>query len=186
MAHQLTLEERERISQMRYARFTNAEIAEELGRHRATISRELARNSVAGDTGPWRLTSSRVSGATAEGWYGRWIGPRWTSLCGAIWCITGHPTRLRGDRSVTFPARVAGRCRTRRSMPGSTRNRAPTASILRASCGSPGVAGLAMIAADAFPARFRSRAGHGWSTRDGGTVIGREIPSSAHGSRERS
>jgi transposase, IS30 family len=49
MAHQLTLEERERISQMRYARFTNAEIAEELGRHRATIGRELARNSVAGE-----------------------------------------------------------------------------------------------------------------------------------------
>ena len=123
MAHQLTLEERERISQMRYARFTNAEIAEELGRHRATISRELRATRWPANTGPWRLTSSRVSGATAEGWYGRWIGPRWTSLCGAIWCITGHPTRLRGDRSVTFLARVAGRCRTRRSMPGSTRNR---------------------------------------------------------------
>ena len=49
MAHQLTLEERERISQMHYAHFTNVEIAEELGRHRATIGRELARNAVAGE-----------------------------------------------------------------------------------------------------------------------------------------
>jgi IS30 family transposase len=49
MAHQLTLEERERISQMHYAHLSNAEIAEALGRHRATIGRELARNSVAGE-----------------------------------------------------------------------------------------------------------------------------------------
>lgn len=49
MAHQLTLEERERISQMHYAHLTNAEIADELGRHRATVGRELARNSLAGE-----------------------------------------------------------------------------------------------------------------------------------------
>jgi transposase, IS30 family len=49
MACQLTLEERERISQMHYAHFTNAEIAEELARHRATVGRELARNSVGGE-----------------------------------------------------------------------------------------------------------------------------------------
>lgn len=49
MAHQLTLEERERISQMHYAHISNAEIAEELGRHRTTIGRELARNSAAGE-----------------------------------------------------------------------------------------------------------------------------------------
>jgi len=49
MAYQLTWEERERISQMHYAHFTNAEIADDLGRHRATIGRELARNSSAGE-----------------------------------------------------------------------------------------------------------------------------------------
>ena len=45
MAHQLTLEERERISQMHFARISNARIAQELGRHPSTIGRELTRNS---------------------------------------------------------------------------------------------------------------------------------------------
>ncbi len=49
MARQLTLEERERISQMHFAHFSNAEIAGELGRHRSTIGRELIRNSAAGE-----------------------------------------------------------------------------------------------------------------------------------------
>jgi IS30 family transposase len=41
---QLTMEEREVVSQMRFAKHTQAEIARRLGRHRCTISRELARN----------------------------------------------------------------------------------------------------------------------------------------------
>lgn len=42
--HQITLEERYRISALRQAGLGPAEIARHLGRHRSTISRELARN----------------------------------------------------------------------------------------------------------------------------------------------
>lgn len=48
MAKQLTLLERERISQMHDAGASKAEIARELRRARSTIGRELVRNSVAG------------------------------------------------------------------------------------------------------------------------------------------
>lgn len=48
MAKQLTLLERERISQMHDASAPNAEIAKELGRAPSTIGRELQRNSLAG------------------------------------------------------------------------------------------------------------------------------------------
>ena len=44
MPGQLTFQEREVVAQMHYAKKSPAEIAQELGRHRSTISRELARN----------------------------------------------------------------------------------------------------------------------------------------------
>ena len=44
MAHQLTMSEREVISNMHFAGVSAAEIARATGRHRSTISRELARN----------------------------------------------------------------------------------------------------------------------------------------------
>jgi IS30 family transposase len=44
MAHHLTMQEREIISQMRCKRFNQAAIARRLGRHPSTISREIARN----------------------------------------------------------------------------------------------------------------------------------------------
>jgi IS30 family transposase len=44
MARHLTLEERERVSQMVHAHRSQAEIARRLGRHPSTISRELRRN----------------------------------------------------------------------------------------------------------------------------------------------
>jgi len=49
MASQLTVEERERISQMHFAQASNAEIARLLGRHVSTIGRELKRNSREGE-----------------------------------------------------------------------------------------------------------------------------------------
>lgn len=49
MAGHLTSEERDRIAQMRYQGSEQKEIAEALGRSRATISRELRRNGVAGE-----------------------------------------------------------------------------------------------------------------------------------------
>jgi IS30 family transposase len=48
MALHLTKDERERISQMHFAGLSHAQIGRSLGRHRGTIGRELARNSVAG------------------------------------------------------------------------------------------------------------------------------------------
>ena len=42
--HQITLEERYRISALRQAGHHPAEIARRLGRHRSTISRECVRN----------------------------------------------------------------------------------------------------------------------------------------------
>ena len=61
MARQLTFLERERISQMHDAGAENVEIAEELGRSRSTISRELRRNVVAGE----------YSAVIAQGLYAR-------------------------------------------------------------------------------------------------------------------
>jgi transposase, IS30 family len=49
MAKQLSVLERERISQMHDAGSENVEIARELGRARSTISRELRRNALAGE-----------------------------------------------------------------------------------------------------------------------------------------
>lgn len=48
MALHLTKDQRERISQMHFAGLSDAEIGRVLGRHRGTIGRELARNSVSG------------------------------------------------------------------------------------------------------------------------------------------
>jgi IS30 family transposase len=44
MARHLTLQERERVSQMVHAHRSQAEIARRLGRHPSTVSRELRRN----------------------------------------------------------------------------------------------------------------------------------------------
>ena len=49
MAHHLMLEERDRIAQLRHAGAAQKEIADALGRSRATIGRELRRNSVGED-----------------------------------------------------------------------------------------------------------------------------------------
>jgi IS30 family transposase len=49
MASQLTFEERERLSQMHFAGCSQAEIARKLGRDPTTVSRELRRNSQAGE-----------------------------------------------------------------------------------------------------------------------------------------
>ena len=49
MANHLTVQEREVLSQMKYAGHIQAEIARRLKRHPSTISRELKRNAVADD-----------------------------------------------------------------------------------------------------------------------------------------
>jgi transposase, IS30 family len=48
MASQLSIQERERLSQLVFSGASPAEIARQLGRHRSTVSRELARNSIEG------------------------------------------------------------------------------------------------------------------------------------------
>ena len=49
LANHLTMQERERISQMHFAGFRDAQIARDLGRHRSTIGRELKRNRIDGE-----------------------------------------------------------------------------------------------------------------------------------------
>src|SRR5688572_27263404 len=49
MASHLTLEERDRIAQLRYQGADQKEVADALGRCPATISRELRRNATGGD-----------------------------------------------------------------------------------------------------------------------------------------
>lgn len=49
MAHQLTLEERDRLAQLRCRHYNQKEIAAHLGRSPSTISRELKRNSTRGE-----------------------------------------------------------------------------------------------------------------------------------------
>ena len=64
MPNQLSLTEREKISQMRYTNASGTEIATALGRSRSTISRELKRNSTDGKYSAIRaqsLTESRKS-----------------------------------------------------------------------------------------------------------------------------
>lgn len=48
MAHQLSIEDRERISQLRFAGMSQAQIAKQWKRSPSTVSRELKRNSVMG------------------------------------------------------------------------------------------------------------------------------------------
>lgn len=57
MATQLNMEERERIAQTWFAGYSRAEVAQALGRHPGTISRELARNSEA--DGSYLATSAQ-------------------------------------------------------------------------------------------------------------------------------
>lgn len=52
MAHHLTMEERDRIAQLRSQKCSNREIAVALNRSASTIGRELARNSVRGEYFP--------------------------------------------------------------------------------------------------------------------------------------
>jgi IS30 family transposase len=72
MAQHLTKDERERISQLHFAGLSDAQIGRALGRHRGSVGRELARNSVGGQyvahraqalTDERRRTRPRVSKA---------------------------------------------------------------------------------------------------------------------------
>ena len=49
MPGHLTVEERDRLAQLRYAKFSQEEIALALGRSASTVSREICRNGTGGD-----------------------------------------------------------------------------------------------------------------------------------------
>ena len=74
MANQLNFLERERISQMYDAGASQAEIATELGRARSTVSRELQRNSVAGEYSA--IGECRAAGAFVGAQVHHHPGPR--------------------------------------------------------------------------------------------------------------
>ena len=76
---QLTQEERYQIHILKRAGHTQSEIAEMLGRHKATISRELARNT--GLSGYRPKQAQRLALTRRNAWRGgRFKGPHWAQI----------------------------------------------------------------------------------------------------------
>lgn len=100
MPSQLTLEEREIISQMKYAGESNAEIARRLGRHPSTVGRELRRNR------PGDRYFSYVADALAKTRrHARWMGKRKLEDPFILTLVQ------RGLKQLWSPDQIAGRCR---------------------------------------------------------------------------
>ncbi len=74
MANHLTLEERDRIAELRHRGADQKEIAVALGRSRATISRELRRNRTR-TTMPPKLSGKRNGGGGSVLCPARWTIP---------------------------------------------------------------------------------------------------------------
>ncbi len=100
MAHHLTLQEREMVSQMHHAHRKQAEIARRLRRHPATISRELRRNR--SRSGYWAVPAQAQAEARRSGrpWIGKMERPE-----------VSHYVRER-LREYWSPDQIAGRSRS--------------------------------------------------------------------------
>jgi IS30 family transposase len=100
MPGQLTMEEREVLSQMHYARESNAAIARQLGRHRSTIGRELKRNS----SGEWYFATT-AHGLAQTRRHCRWRGCRKMDQQQNVRFVQ------RGLKRYWSPDQIAGRSR---------------------------------------------------------------------------
>ena len=76
MPHHLTVEERDRIAQLRHQGADQKEIARALNRSPSTISRELRRNGTGGEYFALRPSDGPNSGGGSGLWCERWTIPR--------------------------------------------------------------------------------------------------------------
>jgi transposase, IS30 family len=95
--HQITCEERYMLAALRRQGLTQSEIAQELGRHRSTISRELKRNCCALD-GRYRASKAqeRTNGRRSRSRRNqRFSGPDFTLIEGLL-CRRWSPAQVAG------------------------------------------------------------------------------------------
>ncbi len=107
MAHHLTPQERDRIAQLRYQGANQKEIARAVARCPSTISRELRRNSTAGEYYSTQAQWKARNAAGNDHWRERWMIPRSTRLFAGGWRGMGAAADRRTDAAASAPRRVS-------------------------------------------------------------------------------
>ncbi len=81
MPSHLTMEERDRLAQLRHQGANQKEIAQALARDKGTISRELRRNGTELNTSPDRLSGNASAAGVNARSFARWMLPHSTKRC---------------------------------------------------------------------------------------------------------